>query len=88
MTNKEGFLSVSKASESLKVSEMTICRDLAELEKRGRLIHLHGGSQSLNHRRREELSRGEKLGFHVEEKNEVAQIVASLIEEGDTIFWG
>ncbi|WP_026883905.1 DeoR/GlpR family DNA-binding transcription regulator [Clostridium akagii] len=88
MTNKEGFLAVSKASEALKVSEMTVRRDLAELEKSGRLIRLHGGSQSLNHNKREELSRSEKMDIHVEEKNEVAQIVASLIEEGDTIFLG
>ncbi len=41
---EEEYLSVKKLSESLKVSEMTIRRDLKELEEKGILFRVRGGA--------------------------------------------
>lgn len=41
---KSGFVSVAEAAAQLAVSEMTIRRDLIELEAEGRLVRTHGGA--------------------------------------------
>ncbi|MGE0004067.1 MAG: DeoR/GlpR family DNA-binding transcription regulator [Parvibaculaceae bacterium] len=41
---KAGFVSVAEAAGALAVSEMTIRRDLVDLENEGRLVRTHGGA--------------------------------------------
>src|SRR3546814_14830383 len=41
---ERGFISVAEIAASLSVSEMTIRRDLDELEREGLLIRTHGGA--------------------------------------------
>lgn len=41
---KTGFVSVAEAAAALAVSEMTIRRDLIDLESEGRLVRTHGGA--------------------------------------------
>jgi DeoR/GlpR family transcriptional regulator of sugar metabolism len=41
---KVGFVSVAEAAATLAVSEMTIRRDLIDLESEGRLVRTHGGA--------------------------------------------
>ena len=40
----EGFCSVGELASSLDVSEMTVRRDVARLERGGKLRRVHGGS--------------------------------------------
>ena len=45
--NKHGHLSVKQASQNLQVTEMTIRRDFDTLAKKGEVLRIHGGIQSL-----------------------------------------
>lgn len=44
MVNKKGILTVNEIINQLDVSDMTVRRDLDELEKSGKLLRVHGGS--------------------------------------------
>lgn len=43
MVNKKGILTVNEIINQLDVSDMTVRRDLDELEKSGKLLRVHGG---------------------------------------------
>ncbi|EGL48495.1 transcriptional regulator, DeoR family [Streptococcus dysgalactiae subsp. equisimilis SK1249] len=45
--NERGIITVNDIIETLNVSDMTVRRDLDELEKAGKLIRIHGGAQSI-----------------------------------------
>ncbi len=47
LVDERGFISVSELSEMLHVSEMTIRRDLEQLDVQGRLQRTYGGAASL-----------------------------------------
>ncbi|MGC2930663.1 DeoR family transcriptional regulator, partial [Enterococcus faecium] len=49
MVNKKGILTVNEIINQLVVSDMTVRRDLDELEKSGKLLRVHGGAQSLSY---------------------------------------
>ena len=63
---------------------MTVRRDLAELEEKGLLTKIHGGSNSTFQIK--EKSHQEKHTENIEEKRAVARKAVNLIEENDTIF--
>lgn len=86
--NSDGVSTVKRIVNTLKVSDMTIRRDLDELSKQGRVIRVHGGAQSLNHYRHDELSHIEKQEIHISEKLAAAEKASRLIHEGDSIFLG
>ena len=54
--------------ERLNVSDMTVRRDLTELEAAGRLKRVHGGASSLNTYRPHELSHADKQIINSVEK--------------------
>ncbi len=60
MVNKKGILTVNEIINQLDVSDMTVRRDLDELEKSGKLLRVHGGAQSLSYTLDQELSHTEK----------------------------
>ena len=76
---------VSAMSELLGVSEVTIRRDLEELERRGVLERIHGGAIS-NRRLRSEPRYIEAMTSHAEEKRHIGRAAAGLVEPGDTLF--
>lgn len=88
MTNKSGIITVGEIIHALQVSDMTIRRDLEELDQQGKLIRIHGGAQSLQHNKKSELSHTQKKAIHVAEKKAIAQKMASFIQEDETIFLG
>lgn len=69
------------------VSQMTLRRDLLQLEEEGKIIRVCGGAMSV---REMQKSSGEpytkKTTLHIDEKIIIAQKAASLIDEGATIF--
>lgn len=79
------FLTVSNISNELNVSEMTIRRDLIQLEKEDRLVKIHGGAKRKNGH---ELSTGEKINNYVEEKREIGSIMDSMISDNSVIYLG
>lgn len=88
MVNKKGIITVNEIINGLAVSDMTVRRDLDELEKSGKLLRVHGGAQSLTYTLDQELSHTEKSTLQIEEKRQIAAAAADLIEDGETIFLG
>lgn len=85
----QGILKVSDVIQTLHVADMTIRRDLQELENKGLLIRVHGGAKSVDSEETlTELSHREKESIHLSEKLEIAKLIAENIQEGDTIFLG
>jgi len=73
-------------SRELDVSLETIRRDLAELEKTGILVRVHGGATSSMPKRGDEASFSERSGAATEAKALIGSAAAALIESGQTIF--
>lgn len=78
MVNKKGILTVSEIIEQLNVSDMTVRRDLDELEKSGKLLRIHGGAQSLTYTLDQELSHTEKSVMQIKEKQQIAATLCTV----------
>ncbi|UDI77751.1 DeoR/GlpR transcriptional regulator [Staphylococcus taiwanensis] len=88
LVNQKGTVRTNEIVEELNVSDMTVRRDLAELEEKGLLTKIHGGARSNSIFQFKEKSHQEKHTQNIEEKRKVARKAAQLIEEDDTIFLG
>lgn len=88
MLNQSGIIRNSEIIEKLKVSDMTVRRDLTELENMGYLVKVHGGARGKNVYNYKELSHDDKHTINSEAKDVIAHKALNLIEEGDTIFLG
>ena len=83
--NENGVLLTQEITEKCNVSEITIRRDLAELESKGLLIRTHGGaikSQATDMLFSYEL----KINQNRQNKETICQLAANYIDEGDIIF--
>ena len=82
---KNRSASVGTLARLLFVSEATVRRDLAELERSGSLKRTHGGARSILETNRQiPLSIREELDAGA--KNEICRRAAALVEEGSTVF--
>ncbi|MCE5097918.1 DeoR/GlpR family DNA-binding transcription regulator [Staphylococcus devriesei] len=88
LVNQKGRVRTNQIVEELNVSDMTVRRDLAELEEKGLLTKIHGGARSNSVFQFKEKSHQEKHTHNIEEKRLVARKAVNLIEEGDTLFLG
>jgi DeoR/GlpR family transcriptional regulator of sugar metabolism len=85
--NKKNRADVSELAAFLAVTEATIRRDLVSLQEQGLLYRAHGGAI-----RREQLSvwqtstLQDRMALHLEEKTRIAQFVAQLVHDGDSIM--
>jgi DeoR/GlpR family transcriptional regulator of sugar metabolism len=82
---KNGGIRTSELSHLFNVSEMTVLRDLATLEKQGILTRVYGGavsSRSLS----KETPNVVREKIRTTEKNKIASMAAQLIHDGDNIF--
>lgn len=77
-------LTVTELSEKIGVSEVTIRKDLNELEKKGLLVRNHGGATLIS----ETIVPSFYSRKHIEEreKNSIALAVSELIDEGDSVL--
>lgn len=82
---KSQRIEVSDLVEILGVSESTIRRDLQDLEQSGLLKRTHGGAVKAENTSSEP-TMDEKELDHLEEKKEIGEIAASLINDKDTIL--
>ncbi|WP_085522781.1 DeoR/GlpR family DNA-binding transcription regulator [Tuberibacillus sp. Marseille-P3662] len=76
---------IDTLAKDLKVSAMTIRRDLAALEKEGKLIRSHGGAVSTE-RLIPETSYHNKMSKHTEHKRNIARHAAELIPKNAQII--
>lgn len=87
---ERGFISVAEIAASLSVSEMTIRRDLDELEREGLLIRTHGGALAPegvgDHAiDREEPAFEARLRHNQAAKQRIADVAAGLIDGSQTV---
>lgn len=81
LLTQEGKLEVALLAEKLNVSQVTIRKDLDNLERRGIIRREHGfavlrSTDDINGR----------IAYHYEEKKKIAQRAAELVRDGDTIL--
>ncbi len=86
--NKQGEVSVKELSEKLYTSDMTIRRDLSDLEEEGMVRRTHGGAilldfYTINDRNKYLI--GAEIEKHVSEKSRIGLKAASLIRPGETV---
>ncbi len=77
--------SVAELSQIVGVSEVTVRKDLDQLEAQGLLIRVHGGAV-ISGRGRLERFFAAREQEHLEEKRRIAQAAARLIVSGQRIF--
>ena len=87
---EHGFISVGETAASLSVSEMTIRRDLDELERGGHLVRTHGGALAQEGVGEHAIDREEpafeaRLRRNRSAKERIASFAASLVENSQTI---
>lgn len=80
----EEFMSVAMLSDALKVSTMTIRRDLDEMEKRNLVQRLHGGATAIRTQNNEPFYK-DRAAIQVEEKKAIAEIANGLIRDNAII---
>lgn len=88
LVNKMGTVYVQDIMESMNVSDMTVRRDLIELEEKGFIIRIRNGATTTQQSNFKELPHEEKLLKNIILKRQVAKKAINFIEEGDTIFLG
>lgn len=88
LVNQKGTIRISEVVKLLNVTDMTVRRDLVELEEQGVLTKIHGGARSNKAFQYREYSHAEKHIQNKEAKQAIASKAAQLIEDGDTIFLG
>src|SRR6476659_8479528 len=77
--------SVTELSQVLSVSEVTVRKDLDQLEAQGLLTRVHGGAV-ISGRGRLERYFAAREQEHLEEKRRIAQAAAALVQSGQHIF--
>lgn len=87
---ESGFISVAEASTKLAVSEMTVRRDLVELEKEGLLARTHGGALLHEPDRLDAMDRDEpafdaRLRRFRQVKERIANAAAELVQPRQTV---
>lgn len=88
LLDKRGKLTLEQLDEYFpNVSQMTLRRDLFQLEQQGRIIRVRGGAMSVKEVQKVS---GEaytkKTAIHTDEKIKIAQKAASLIDENCSLF--
>ncbi len=80
---------VNELAERFGVSEMTIRRDLEELDLKGMNQRIHGGAVTrIEVHKRNEPPVFERANEQQEEKRQIARKVASMVQDGEKIFLG
>ena len=82
MVNTQGIITVNEIINKLNVSDMTIRRDLDELDKAGKVVRIHGGAQSISYSINQEVSPSEKQTRPLDEKRNPA---FEILKQSDSV---
>lgn len=89
LVGERSIVSVAELVQLLDVSEATIRRDIATLAEQGAVNRIRGGVEALNPRHQAHLVGTPfalSQGISVSQKQAIAQLAATLIEDGDHII--
>ena len=82
----KGYVDIISLSETMKVSQATIRRDLQTLESLGECIRKHGGAVASQTGTRIEILYDEKKGVNILEKQHIAEIAFGFVRDGDSVL--
>ena len=82
---ENGIVQVSRLAEEFGVSELTIRRDLDQMEENGLLKRTHGGATVLRNMNAEPHYL-QKAAQFAEEKKRIAQKAVELVEDDDIVM--
>lgn len=85
---ENNIIQVSQMTDLLDVTDMTIRRDLKELEDRNLLVRIHGGASKIEKARTREFSNEEKLLQNKDLKIEIAKKINEIMAPDQNIFLG
>lgn len=90
LINSRNVMKVSDLVTELNVTDMTVRRDLQELEDENLLIRIHGGARKKEDSSPHflELSHRTKRELNTESKIEIAKTIAKNILDNETVFLG
>lgn len=80
LLSRQGEVLVDALSQQFKTSEVTIRKDLRQLESESKLVRKFGGAVRINFQTKE--NEGSKVSF---QKKSIARTAANLIQEGDRV---
>ena len=83
--NVEGWVNVAELASHFRVSEVSIRRDLEELEKQGFLKRVRGGALPVTSHHQDDVY-AQRAASHVEQKRRIARAAATLIQPNDRII--
>ena len=87
IVNREGSVRVKNLSKKFGVTEDSIRKDLAHLEKDGMLKKTYGGAVRVRTNSHDRYV-SQRIGKNVEEKRVIAKRAYEIIQDGDVIFLG
>ncbi|MEK3853630.1 DeoR/GlpR family DNA-binding transcription regulator [Cytobacillus sp. FSL H8-0458] len=85
LIKEKGVVKIQDLVDMTETSESTIRRDLTQLEEGKYLKRIHGGAARLQGKLQEP-SMSEKSSKNLQQKRQIAQYAANLVEEGDSIY--
>jgi len=85
LINNKGRVTVPELAAIFKISDITIRRDLNELEDKGMIKRTHGGAIR-NPKTSQELEYEEQLILRIEEKKRIAKYATSLLKDNDSLI--
>ena len=85
LLHRDGRVYVSELSKTFGISDVTIRMDLADLESKGLLSRVHGGAVS-SYKTYYNMDMQQRLAANRESKERIAEKVAEMIEDHDTVM--
>lgn len=85
MVSQNGSVKVTELSKIFNTSEVTIRTDLADMEYKGLLTRVHGGAVS-SYKPYYSMSLNQRLSTNQSQKEIIAEKIAGMIENNDTIM--
>lgn len=82
-----GAVDIKTLAGKFNVAEMTIRRDLEELDTQRRIIRTHGGATAINDNVLSENPYEVRAQRHIKQKEQIAQLALSFINNGDKVFF-
>ncbi|WP_432451935.1 MULTISPECIES: DeoR family transcriptional regulator [unclassified Agarivorans] len=85
LLSQQQLISINQLIEKLDVSHMTIRRDIAKLEQKGKVLSVSGGVQ-LTQKIHQEASHDAKATLHAQEKVAIGALASPLIPKACTVY--
>lgn len=84
---KHQFASVEELAKFLKCSQITVRRDINELDERQLLMKVHGGAQAIGDQKEKfDIELIERSSQNVAEKEIIAELCEQLVDDGQTLY--